>query len=76
MVEALKRGARLVTAIDPAPNMLALAQKRLEQHGLEQRCTLLQETFPGAKVDPHDHAIVMGVMDYVADGVSFLAALR
>ena len=76
VVEALKRGARLVTAIDPAPNMLALAQKRLEQNWLAQRCTLVQETFPGAKVEPHDHAIVMGVMDYVADAASFLAALK
>lgn len=76
VVEALKRGARWVTAIDPAPNMLILARRRLERHGFEQRCVLLQETFPDAKVDVHDHAIVMGVMDYVADAASFLSALH
>jgi 2-polyprenyl-3-methyl-5-hydroxy-6-metoxy-1,4-benzoquinol methylase len=76
VIEALKRGARWVTAIDPAPNMLALVRRRLEQHGLERRCTLLQETFPASTIDVHDHAIVMGVMDYVSDPASFLAALR
>ena len=76
IVEALRRGAERVTALDPAPNMLALARRRLESVGLERRCILLQGTFPTVKADVHDHAIVMGVMDYVADPASFLAALR
>ena len=76
VIEALKRGARRVTAMDPAANMLVLAHKRLEDNGFEPRCSLLQETFPGANVDAHDHAIVIGVMDYVADAASFLIALK
>lgn len=76
VIEAIRRGACWVTGIDPAPNMLALARRRLEQHGFEQRCSLLQDSFPAVKVPVHDHAIVMGVMDYVADPASFLAAVQ
>ena len=65
-----------MTAIDPAWNMLALARRRLEAAGLRERCALLQATFPDVKVDRHDHAIVMGVMDYVPDPAAFLAALK
>jgi cyclopropane fatty-acyl-phospholipid synthase-like methyltransferase len=76
VIEALKRGARRVTAIDPAPHMLALTRARLEESGLGQGCTLLQATFPGPELTPHDHAIVMGVMDYVVEPGQFLAALK
>jgi 2-polyprenyl-3-methyl-5-hydroxy-6-metoxy-1,4-benzoquinol methylase len=76
VVEALKRGARLVTAVDPAPNMLSLARERVLRAGMSERCRLMAGVFPGVTVEPHDYAIVMGVMDYVADAGSFLAALR
>jgi ubiquinone/menaquinone biosynthesis C-methylase UbiE len=76
VIEALRRGAGWVTAIDPAPNMLALVRKRLVVTGLEGHCSLLQGTFPEVDVHPHDHAIVMGVMDYVEDAQAFLAGLR
>jgi 2-polyprenyl-3-methyl-5-hydroxy-6-metoxy-1,4-benzoquinol methylase len=77
VVEALKRGAGHVTALDPAPGMLALVRKRLAAagQGLTPRCSLVEGMFPGAPVDRHDHAIVMGVMDYVADPQAFLTAL-
>jgi 2-polyprenyl-3-methyl-5-hydroxy-6-metoxy-1,4-benzoquinol methylase len=77
IIEAFKRGAARVTGIDPAPNMLALVQERLRHNGVEEsRCNLIEGIFPGVRVDPHDFAIVMGVMDYVADPQSFLSALR
>lgn len=77
IAEALKRGAEWVTGLDPAPNMLALARQRLTQAGVgENRYHLLEGLFPGTPVEPHDYAIVMGVMDYVADASSFLRALR
>ena len=77
VIEAFKRGASRVTGIDPAPNMLALVRQRLQQHGLvEDSCELLEGIFPDVKVEPHDFAIVMGVMDYVADPQAFLNALR
>jgi len=76
VIEAFKRGADRVTGLDPAPNMLALVRQRLQQNGVgEGRCELLEGTFPGVTIKPHDFAIVMGVMDYVADAQTFLNAL-
>ncbi len=77
IAEAFKRGASRVTGLDPAPNMLALVRQRLAQSGiLESRYELVMGLFPGVQVQPHDHAIVMGVMDYVEDAQAFLNALR
>lgn len=77
IIEALKRGAHLVTGIDPAPNMLSLARLRIRQgRYADERCLLIEGKFPGGPVEPHDHAIVMGVMDYVDDAASFLTALK
>jgi 2-polyprenyl-3-methyl-5-hydroxy-6-metoxy-1,4-benzoquinol methylase len=80
VVEAFKRGADRVTAIDPAPNMLGLVRQRLAQAGIAgTRCELIEGTFPdrnGVQIGPHDFAIVMGVMDYVEDPLAFLKALR
>jgi 2-polyprenyl-3-methyl-5-hydroxy-6-metoxy-1,4-benzoquinol methylase len=77
IIEAFKRGAARVTGIDPAPNMLALVRQRLDQVGVcGNRCELLVGMFPGTLVEPHDFAIVMGVMDYVDDAQTFLNALR
>ena len=77
VIEAFKRGADRVTGIDPAPNMLALVRQRLQQNrvGMD-RCELLEGIFPCVNVEPHDYAIVMGVMDYVAEAQTFLNALR
>jgi 2-polyprenyl-3-methyl-5-hydroxy-6-metoxy-1,4-benzoquinol methylase len=76
VVEALGRGARWVTAVDPAPHMLILVRKRLEEIGLVEKCSLVRGIFPGVDVKAHDHVIIMGVMDYVMDAGAFLSALR
>jgi cyclopropane fatty-acyl-phospholipid synthase-like methyltransferase len=75
VVEALRRGARSVTGVDPAPNMLALTRERTRAAGFSERCALVAGSFPMVLV-PHDHAIVMGVMDYIEDAAGFLAALH
>jgi cyclopropane fatty-acyl-phospholipid synthase-like methyltransferase len=76
VVEALRRGARHVVAVDPAANMLDLVNRRLDETGLAGRCTTVHGLFPDVRVPPSDHAIVMGVMDYIADPTPFLTALR
>ena len=76
VVEALRRGASKVTALDPAPNMLGLVQDRLEKQGLVDRCQLVNGLFPEVEPVPHDHVIVMGVLDYVESASRFLKALR
>lgn len=75
VLEALNRGASHVTAVDPAPNMLTLVRERLRGAGLAERYTLVEGSFPGIKLKPHDYVIVTGVMDYVADAGGFLRAL-
>jgi len=75
VLEALKRGASKVTALDPAPTMLSLARNRIEQNGYLEKCNFINGTFPGISLPIHDDVIVMGVMDYVEDARSFLAGL-
>ena len=77
VAEALKRGAAHVVALDPAPSMLELTHKRIEKLGALDRISEVTGYFPDVSpVGPFDFAIVMGVMDYVPDPVSFLQALR
>ena len=76
VTEALRRGASHVFAIDPAPGMLSLLRQRLAEMGSEPRCTILAGVFPEVLPPECDHAIVMGVMDYVPDACAFLRALR
>lgn len=77
VAEALKRGASHVVALDPAPGMLDLTRKRIEQRGQLDQITLREGYFPeSVPAGPFDFAIVMGVLDYVADPVSFFKGLR
>jgi 2-polyprenyl-3-methyl-5-hydroxy-6-metoxy-1,4-benzoquinol methylase len=75
-VECLRRGARHATALDPAPGMLDLLRTRLQEVGWQDRCTLVTGLFPGTPLPEADHAIVMGVMDYIEDAAAFLRNLR
>jgi 2-polyprenyl-3-methyl-5-hydroxy-6-metoxy-1,4-benzoquinol methylase len=77
VAESLRRGAGHVVALDPAPRMLELTEQRVRALGLSDRLTLVGGSFPESKPPgPFDFAIVMGVLDYVEDSVSFLGALR
>jgi 2-polyprenyl-3-methyl-5-hydroxy-6-metoxy-1,4-benzoquinol methylase len=76
VLEALRRGAASVTGLDPAPRMLELASARLAGTGLEQKARFVSGLFPGTALEPHDAAIVMGVLDYVEDAEAFLRELR
>jgi ubiquinone/menaquinone biosynthesis C-methylase UbiE len=76
VVEALRRGAAHVVAVDPAPGMLSLLRQRLTDKGNHPRCTILEGGFPQILPPACDHVIVMGVLDYVPDPAAFLMALR
>ena len=75
VTEALRRGAGLVIAVDPAPGMLALLRQRLAE-GDKSKCAIQEGAFPQVAVPPCDHVVVMGVLDYVPDPLTFLSALR
>ncbi len=75
--EALARGAAEAVGVDPAPRMLELSKQRLDAAGFAGRYRLVEGIFPAVRPDVKpDAAIVMGVMDYVAEPVLFLRALR
>jgi 2-polyprenyl-3-methyl-5-hydroxy-6-metoxy-1,4-benzoquinol methylase len=77
IAEALRQGVAHVTGIDPAPRMLELTRQRVEKLGKLESVTLLEGYFPATSPqETFDHAIVMGVMDYVAEPVSFIKALN
>jgi SAM-dependent methyltransferase len=77
VAEAIKRGAAHVVALDPAPSMLELTRKRVERLAALDRISEVTGYFPdAAPAGPFDFAIVMGVMDYVADPVAFMRGLR
>lgn len=77
VLEALRRGAARVTALDPAQRMLELTRQKVRSAGWEQRLSVLQGLFPQVRPpEPHDVALVMGVFDYVGDVPAFLSALR
>lgn len=79
IVEAIRRGAKQVIGVDPAPRMLELASARLSAASMRDRAELVPGFFPAAAATigkPANFAIVMGVLDYVDDPVPFLTGLR
>lgn len=74
---ALKRGAFHVTGLDPAPRMLVLAKQRVMQLDMLDKSRFITGYFPQTPIrQQFDYAIVMGVMDYVEDAVTFLDGLK
>lgn len=77
VAEALRRGARRVVALDPAPRMLELTRERADKLDRADRVSFQEGYFPNVKPPgPFDFAIVMGVLDYIEDATAFLRALR
>lgn len=79
--EAALRGAARVVGVDAAPGMIDLARLSAAKATRGDVCEFRAAQFPPAQGEvlpgaPYDHAIVMGVMDYVADAEALLAALR
>lgn len=75
-VECARQGARRVVGLDLAEGMLELAQGRARNMGLDSTCEFIQGQFPDDAPDEiFDHALVMGVMDYIADKAAFVRAL-
>ena len=77
VAEALERGAAQVVGLDPAPGMLELTRQRIEKLGAVDKIELVEGYFPATlPPGPFDFAIIMGVLDYVADPVAFFRGLR
>jgi len=79
--EAARWGPRKIVGLDIAEPMIARAREEAARRGLAQQCRFVCSPFPTVRRvteldEPFDFAIVMGVLDYVAEPVPFLAALR
>jgi 2-polyprenyl-3-methyl-5-hydroxy-6-metoxy-1,4-benzoquinol methylase len=76
VVEAARRGSIRVVGLDMAQNMLDLAQQRAKATNVADKCKFVLGTFPeDCPNETFDYAIVMGVMDYIADPLAFLSTL-
>ncbi len=79
--EAAKRGASRVVGLDVSEGMIALARSEAAASPVRRSCEFACSAFPPATTsdvikEKFDDAIVMGVMDYVADATEFLSRLR
>lgn len=75
-VEAARRGSKRVVGFDMAKAMIDLARQRAAAAGVADKCEFVLGTFPqDAPQEIFDYAIVMGVMDYIADPSSFLSSV-
>jgi 2-polyprenyl-3-methyl-5-hydroxy-6-metoxy-1,4-benzoquinol methylase len=79
--EAARRGAARVVGIDIAEDMVHLAAAHAASERGGHVCEFEASAFPPdgpvpVLADSYDFAIVMGVMDYVADADAFLRAMR
>lgn len=76
VVEAARRGSRRVVVIDMAPAMIDLARQRAAAAGVVDKCEFVLGTFPeDSPQEVFDYAVVMGVMDYIAEPLGFLSSL-
>lgn len=76
VVEAARRGCKRVAGLDIVQAMLDLARQRAETAQCIERCQFILGTFPqDALPEKFNYAIVMGVMDYIADPLNFLTVL-
>lgn len=77
VVEALRRGAARIGALDAAPRMLELTRERAQKLNAVDRVKFYEGYFPAVRPqEKYDCAIIMGVLDYIEDATSFLRALR
>ena len=77
LCDALRRGAKRMAALDPAPRMLELTRERAVKQGVGERVDYYEGYFPSVRPPgTYDFAIVMGVLDYIEDSTAFLRALR
>ena len=68
-----RAGAKHVTGVDFAPEMIALATRAARDEGLAERCTFEVSDFMIAPYkDKFDVVSALGVFDYVDDPVPFL----
>jgi len=79
--EAVHRGAKRVLGVDLSQGMIDLALHRMAQLDYEEKCEFVCSPFPpqslvGSLHRQFDVAIIMGVMDYVAEPSAFMQAVR
>lgn len=68
-----QKGVEKVIGIDFSSSMIEIAKRHAEKHHVSKTCEfLVQDIREFKSVEKFDHAVVMGVMDYIPDPVPFL----
>jgi 2-polyprenyl-3-methyl-5-hydroxy-6-metoxy-1,4-benzoquinol methylase len=72
-VALARAGASEVVGVDFAPSMIALSNKNAADAGVADKCKFLVGDFLKINIDGlFDYAVVMGLMDYIAEPREFL----
>lgn len=78
--EVARRGASHIVGVDVSMGMVALAEAKSHELGLDGICKFVCSDFPPTKAGvlegKFDYGIVMGVMDYIEDPTPFLKTLK
>ncbi|HSE97545.1 MAG TPA: methyltransferase domain-containing protein [Blastocatellia bacterium] len=76
-MELARKGARRVTGIDIAENMIDLCKRAAAQNNVEERCTFLQtDLLAWDPAVPFDVSIGIGLFDYISDPLPVLRKMR
>lgn len=73
VVEAAKRGARVINAIDFSESSLAITRRRVEEHVPGADVRFIQADLQTADLPEVDVTLAMGVTPYLADVDAFIA---
>lgn len=72
-----QKGVAKVTGVDFSLSMIEIAKQYAKQYGVEEQCEfMVQDIMAYHCGQPFDHVIVMGVMDYVPEPVTFIRHLE
>jgi 2-polyprenyl-3-methyl-5-hydroxy-6-metoxy-1,4-benzoquinol methylase len=76
-MELARKGARTVTGIDIAENMIELCKRSAREHQFEDRCEFLQtDLLQYAPATPFDVSIGIGLFDYISDPLPVMKKMR
>lgn len=72
-----QKGVEKVTGVDFSSQMIEIAKQHASKHNVSEKCEFIVSDAMGFTGESHfDHAVVMGVMDYIPEPVPFIKHLE